>query len=254
MRKTKVQIMLSDFPEQIHSFLQGNVYDSSSSDAARVYYSDRGFYTKVSARDSLKEEAERGRLFHQLGFGVEVVRYLREDRDYLVTKEAVGCDLTHYVQEPERLCRVMAEVLQKLHATPVQGIPVSPRMPQYKELAEGKVYGYADYVLMPRFMVSSEEEARKLIQDNYHRIKKDTLIHGDYCLPNVVLDDWRFSAFIDFNLAGLGDKHMDLYWALWSLSFNLKTDAYTDCFLDAYGRENFDYDMLRVIAAFELLG
>ena len=36
--------------------------------------------------------------------------------------------------------------------------------------------------------------------------------------------------------------------------YNLKTDAYTDCFLDAYGRENFEYDMLRVIAAFELFG
>lgn len=254
MKKTKIEISVSDFPIQLHPYLQGTVYDSSSSETARVYYSDIGFYTKVSLKDSLREEAERGKLFHQLGFGVEVARYLSEDKDYLVTREAIGCDLTHYVQEPERLCKVMAETLRKLHVTPAQGLPISPRMSQYKELAEGNVCGYAEYVLMPRFMISSEEEAKKLIKENYHRIKTDTLVHGDYCLPNVVLDNWKFSAFIDFNLAGLGDKHMDLYWALWSLNYNLKTDVYTDCFLDAYGRENFEYDMLRVIAAFELLG
>ena len=254
MKKTKVELSLSDFPKQIHPYLQETVYDSSSSDVAKVYYSDTGFYTKVSPKDSLREEAERGRLFYQLGFGVEVVLYVSEDKDYLVTKEAVGCDLTHYIEEPEQLCKMMAQILRKLHATPTQGLPISSRMPQYQELAEGNVCGYADYILMPRFMISSEEEAKKIIKENYHRIKTDTLIHGDYCLPNVVLDDWKFSAFIDFNLSGLGDKHIDLYWALWSLNFNLKTDAYTDCFLDAYGRENFDYDMLRVIAAFELLG
>lgn len=254
MIKTKIQLQLSDFPKQIHPYLQGNIYDSSSSDVARVYYSDTGFYTKVSPKGSLKEEAETGRLLHRLGFGVEVLAYVTGEKDYLVTKEAIGQDLTHYLNEPERLCKVMAETLRKLHATPIDGLPESPRMPQYRELSEGKISGYADYILMPRFMISSEEEAKAIIKENYYRIKQNTLIHGDYCLPNVILNDWGFSALIDFNLAGVGDKHIDLYWALWSLNFNLKTDAYTDCFLDAYGRENFEYDMLRVIAAFELLG
>jgi len=254
MIKTKIQINLEEFPAQIHPYLQGTVYDSSSSDVARVYYSDRGYYTKVSPEGTLKEEAERSKLFAGLGLGVEVVAYISEGKDYLVTKEAAGQDLTHYLDKPEQLCKAMAETLKKLHATPTDGLPVSVRMPQYQELAEGKVSGYAEYILMPRFFISSEEEAKTIIKENYHRIKSDTLIHGDYCLPNVILNDWNFSALIDFNLAGVGDKHIDLYWALWSLNYNLKTDAYTDCFLDAYGRENFDYEMLRVIAAFELLG
>ena len=254
MKKTKIQLNLDEFPKQLNPYLQGTVYDSSSSDVARVYYSDLGYYTKVSPKGTLEKEAETGKLFYSLGFGVEVLAYVTGEKDYLVTKEAIGQDLTHYLKEPERLCRRMAETLRKLHETPVNGLPLSPRMPQYKELAEGKISGYADYILMPRFMISSEEEAKAIVKANYHRIKQDTLIHGDYCLPNIILDDWKFSALIDFNLAGVGDKHIDLYWALWSLNFNLKTDAYTDCFLDAYGRENFEYDMLHVIAAFELLG
>ena len=69
-----------------------------------------------------------------------------------------------------------------------------------------------------------------------------------------MVKDGRFSCFIDLAMAGLGDKHIDLYWALWSLQYNLGTEKYTDYFLDLYGRENFEYDMLRVIAAFEAFG
>lgn len=73
-------------------------------------------------------------------------------------------------------------------------------------------------------------------------------------LPNLILDQGKFGSLIDFSLAGIGDKHIDLYWAIWSLEYNLGTDAYTEYFLDCYGRENFEYDMLQVISAFEMFG
>ena len=78
------------------------------------------------------------------------------------------------------------------------------------------------------------------------------MIHGDYCLPNLLLEDWRFSGFIDLGNAGIGDRHMDLFWGAWSLRFNLKTDAWCRRFLDAYGRDQIDPELLRSIAAFEV--
>ena len=82
-------------------------------------------------------------------------------------------------------------------------------------------------------------------------LKSDTFIHGDFCLPNIMLDDWKFSTFIDVGLAGVGDKHIDIYWVLWSLNYNLGTDKYTDYFLDLYGRENVDMDVLKMVAEAE---
>jgi kanamycin kinase len=41
---------------------------------------------------------------------------------------------------------------------------------------------------------------------------------------------------------------------MWSLGFNLKTDAYRERFLDAYGRETVNEEMFRVIAACEVFG
>lgn len=92
------------------------------------------------------------------------------------------------------------------------------------------------------------------MQSGRHLLRADTLIHGDACLPNIIQDQGRFSAFIDFHMSGIGDRHIDLYWAIWSLQYNLKTDAWTDLFLDMYGREHISEEALRVVAAFELFG
>ena len=87
-----------------------------------------------------------------------------------------------------------------------------------------------------------------------HLLRADTLIHGDYCLPNVLLKDWRFSGFIDLGNSGVADRHIDLFWGAWTLGFNLKTDAYRSRFFDAYGRDRVSEDIIRVIAAAEVFG
>jgi hypothetical protein len=58
--------------------------------------------------------------------------------------------------------------------------------------------------------------------------------------------------FIDLGSGGVGDRHVDVFWAVWTLFFNLKTDRYRERFIDAYGREKINEDMLRVVAAIEV--
>ena len=98
------------------------------------------------------------------------------------------------------------------------------------------------------------DEAYAVLKEGRAALKNDTLIHGDYCLPNVMLDNWRFSAFIDLGQGGVGDRHVDLFWGAWTLRYNLGTDAYRDRFLDAYGRDLLDKDLLRTVAAAEVFG
>lgn len=257
MKKQLIQIDPNDFPQELHGLLTGTkVYDSSCSSAARVFYAENGAYVKIDDKDELKHEALMAKYFHSQGLGVEVLYYISDEKDYLVTRAAKGHDLTHYLDEPKKLCGVMAEVLRDLHSRKLSNVPVSTRHQRYLDSAEGDYSGgyYDESVLMDKYAVRSKREAWDIMQANKHRLKSDTLIHGDFCLPNVILHDWRFSSLIDFNMSGAGDKHIDIYWALWSLQYNLKTDSYGDYFLDAYGRENFDEDMLKVIAAFELFG
>ena len=257
MRKRKIEIHPSDFPPQIRDLLKNaSVYDSSCSSDAAVYYADSGYYIKTGTPGSLAEEAAMSRLFYSFGLGVEVMVYISSDRDYLVTREAMGEDLTHYLKDPEKLCKLLAASLRKLHGYPISGVPLSSRHRHYLEAARGdEQHGtHEAFVLMDRYMVASKKEAWSIMQSNKHLLKADTLIHGDACLPNIIQSDGRFSAFIDFNMAGVGDRHIDIYWAIWSLGYNLKTDAYTDLFLDLYGRDAVNEDMLRLIAAFESFG
>lgn len=257
MEKRRIQININDFPPELHFALIGaNLYDSSCNSNADVLYSDQGYYIKIDEPGELRDEAALTEAFFEKGLGVELVTYLSGDKDYMVTREAIGEDLTHFLDDPGRLCVVLAEALRTLHSQPVDGMPISFRQQRYLESADGDFSGgyYDEGVLMERFPIGSKEEAWALMQENKHRLKCDTLIHGDACLPNLMMNDGKCSSFIDFNLAGIGDKHIDLYWAIWSLQYNLKTDKYTDAFLDAYGRENVDEEMLRVVAAFELFG
>ena len=60
------------------------------------------------------------------------------------------------------------------------------------------------------------------------------LIHGDYCLPNVLVDSGGLSGIVDVGRSGLGDPRLDLGAAIWTLQYNFKA-GYARDFLDAYG-------------------
>ena len=257
MKKTPVDIDIEKFPSEIrHLFKHAAVYDSSCSKDATVYYLDTGYYIKTDSPHCLLAEARMCKIFHSAGLGVEVIAYISADKDYLVTRAAVGEDLTHFLDYPEKLCKLLADALRNLHSHPIFGIPTSERYTRYMEASTLNISDgcFDNHVLMDRYMIKSKEEAFEIMKKHRQSLDACTLIHGDACLPNVIQHDGNFSAFIDFNLAGIGDKHTDIYWALWSLQYNLKTEVYSDMFLDMYGRDNFDEEMLKVIAAYEFFG
>jgi aminoglycoside phosphotransferase len=60
------------------------------------------------------------------------------------------------------------------------------------------------------------------------------LIHGDFCMPNVLVADGKLSALIDVGGAGLGDPRDDLAAGVWTLQYNYGPGLARE-FLDAYG-------------------
>ena len=98
------------------------------------------------------------------------------------------------------------------------------------------------------------DEAYKYICERKNALKNNVLLHGDYCLPNIMLDGFKFSGFIDVGNGGVGDRHVDLFWGAWTLNFNLKSDMYRDRFLDAYGRDAVDEEIIRLVSVIESFG
>jgi kanamycin kinase len=60
------------------------------------------------------------------------------------------------------------------------------------------------------------------------------LIHGDYCLPNILVEEGRFSGLVDVGRAGLGDRRDDLAAGAWTLHYNYG-HGFAPAFIDAYG-------------------
>ena len=111
MQRKKTQINIDDFPAALRPLLiNAAVFDSSCSDAAKVYFIDKdeGYFLKCAAAFSLKTEYEMTRFFFQKHLAPEPLLYLSEDKDYLLSVAASGEDMTHpvYLDEPKRLCDI----------------------------------------------------------------------------------------------------------------------------------------------------
>ena len=261
MDRHLVDVTIDSFPASLHSLLTGaSIYDSSCSPAAKVWFIDRdsGYYLKSAPKGSLQREASLTRFFHEKGLAAEVLAYESLDRDWMLTARVPGEDglFPVYREDPARLCDVTAEALRMLHSIDPTGCPIPNRTADYLATArsnyENKRY---DVSLFPdNWGYASPEAAWQVVEERGHLLKADTLLHGDYCLPNIMLDNWKLSGFIDLDTGGVGDRHVDLFWATWSLNFNLHTDAYRNRFLDAYGRSDIDEDLFSVVAAIEVFG
>lgn len=262
MTRTRIYITPSDFPAPFHALLDGaTVYDSSCSPEATVVYieKDDGYYLKRAAVTSLETEAVMTAYFHSKGLGTAVLDYRTEgEYDWLLTARMPGEDCTHesVLSTPEWLCDTIAERLRALHELDANDCPIPNRTASYLATVDQNFRtGEYDTAHFPdNWGFASAREAIDVVHKNRHLLRRDTLIHGDYCLPNIMLCDRRFSGFIDVGNGGLSDRHIDLFWGAWTLEFNLRTDRYRERFFDAYGRDKIESDMLRVVAACEVFG
>ena len=177
----------------------------------------------VSPEKDIPTADEITELFAEKKLGPRLISYVCRDKDYMVSESAVGDDALHYLDKPEALCEAICGAMKYLHSQAIIGVPRSMSMDAY-----------------------DSNEGHKIL-------KCDTLIHGDFCLTNVIFDKGKFSAFIDLGGAGVGDRHIDIFWLLWSLNYNLGTNKYADYVLDLYGRDKIDENALKFVAEVENL-
>ena len=261
MKRSLIDKIPLPLPCKIEKLISGaRIYDSSCSPDARVYFIDKddGYYLKVARSGSLLREAQMTEYFHSRMLGARLIEYLSGEKDIMLSQAIIGEDCTHpdYLNDPKRLCEILAKRLRELHELDYSDCPIKDRVGEYLTLAEENYLtdNYNKDHFPDSFGYRCAEDAHRVLTDGKGMLKNDALIHGDYCLPNIMLKDWDFSGFIDLGNAGVGDRHIDLFWGAWTLEFNLKTDAYRNRFFDAYGRDAVDEEKLKIIAAAEVFG
>ena len=187
-----------------------------------------------------------------------MVEYFSADKDYMLTERVLGEDCTYYkyAEEPIRLCDTIATLLRQLHETSFAGCPIQNHTKLYFDTVDTnyKAGVFDSSYIDEALKHLNADEAYKYICERKNALKNNVLLHGDYCLPNIMLDGFKFSGFIDVGNGGVGDRHVDLFWGAWTLNFNLKTDMYRDRFFDAYGRDAVDEEVIRLVSVIESFG
>jgi len=261
VKLTPIRINVDDYPAELRSILFGTkLYDSSCSPQAKVIFADKdsGYFLKCAAKGALKDEVAMTRYFYSKGLSANVVDYISADKDWMLTEKIYGDDCTagKYREQPERLCDIIAERLAILHSMDFADCPVQNHTEKFLATAEEnrRADNFDKSHFPDSFGYESPEQVWEVVEFCKHLLRNDVLLHGDYCLPNIILNNREFSGFIDLGNGGVGDRHVDIFWGIWTLYYNLKTNKYRQRFIDAYGRDKVDEDMLRLVAAIEVFG
>jgi kanamycin kinase len=248
----QVDIETLSLPDELNKWI-GNapIYESSGESGARTVFINRdgGAFLKISAYGSLLRSSQLQTYFSKHKLSSPVIQYLSVDRDYLITAPIKGDDgiSEKYLAEPQRLSEVFGQSLRLLHEVDASDCPIKDRMSELRLLAGSSSFRQTHLDDIAKFIgIAHAGTSFEEITALSGLLKNDVLIHGDYCLPNIILNNWAFEGFIDVADGGLGDRHYDLAWGLWTLKHNLKSSKYGRRFLDAYGRDCIDKDRLRI--------
>lgn len=238
-------------PTEIKKFIDKcNIESYSSSKNAETFYikKEQGYFLKIAEKNYLQKEANNTKILYKYGLSAKLELYISEEKDYLITKKIQGENGTtkKYLQDPAKLVKIYATTLRKFHEVKINEIKENTVEPLIeKVILNPNVNGYT--YLLKEININSINEAIEEIKRLRNKVKYNVLVHGDYCLPNIIFDNWRVVGIIDVGETGVGDRHFDLFWALWSLSYNLKTKKYTELFFDTYGRDLIDLDLLKLM-------
>ena len=230
--------VFSALPGEIYRLIAGSPaqIDDIGRSCAKVLMSEE-MCLKIAPQGSLRRAAVMQEYFHKKGLSAPLVKYVQSNgQDFLLMRRVSGsyaCD-SRLMSDPVNLARRIGEAVRMLHETDASDCPLKDanRIAYDAMCAE----------------LSGVEALNCPMPERFRILKNDALIHGDCCLPNIFFEGDRFCGFVDLGESGLGDRHFDLYWAAWSLGYNLGTDQYRDDFLDAYGRDAIDIERAKLCA------
>ena len=159
----------------------------------------------------------------------QVLAYEETDgKSYLLMSKIKGkmsCD-TYYLENPHMLLESLAKGLKMLWDVDISECPrtrdIEVELSEAKRRVENNLVDL-DNVEPTTFGPEGFESPAKLLEwlENNKPTFEPVFSHGDYCLPNIFLDDnGSINGFIDLGDAGIGDKWRDIALCYRSLIHN----------------------------------
>ncbi len=132
--------------------------------------------------------------------------------------------------------KILAKGLQIFHALPMVGCPnkidIDKMILHAKERLEQGLINNDNFDIRWKHKTPYElfEDVKRLMPKKIDKV----VTHGDYCLPNVLINSSELSGFIDLGSAGINDRYYDLAAVSWSISYNFG-QKWVPYFFEQYG-------------------
>jgi kanamycin kinase len=162
-----------------------------------------------------------------------------DDISWVLTAGLRGRDATHsaFRSDTPRLVTLLARGLRAFHEIPPEPCPFQFRLDDalrvaHERLEAGRIDPVRHFHREYEHLSASDAVA-ELVRTR--PVGEDLVVcHGDYCLPNILIDDDHVVGYVDVGELGVADRWWDLAVATWSVTWNLGPGLEAH-FLNSYG-------------------
>jgi aminoglycoside phosphotransferase len=205
-------------------------------------------YLKIAPKQPMRDLLEEKKVLEWLSEKLPVSKVLCYDEDdnndYLLTSEIPGSDAVNLIGSINniKLVTLLAKGLRMIHRIDINNCPFDRLLKKELEIAEFKVKhnlvneGNFDDIRRGK---TAEELYEELLLLKPHD-EELVFTHGDYCLPNIILQQEMISGFVDLHRAGIADRYKDISLMIRSIRRNLGIGL-EQLFFEEYGVVKPDY-------------
>lgn len=152
---------------------------------------------------------------------------IKNDADYLLMTRINGkmaCD-EEFMSDVRMLVKILADGIKQMWQVNISDCPINQNLNNKLECAKDRIESKTVNIneWEPSIVGSYRFETPMQLYDwliKNQPTEELVFSHGDYCLPNVFIDNNKLSGFIDLGHAGIADKWQDIALCYRSLKHN----------------------------------
>ena len=218
------------FPKEIEKIIGGKPYSVDStgmSDSSVLIFDYMVLKIQPVSRWSENEHIMMDWLKNKVSVPECICNINENGKNYLLMSKISGkmsCD-DEYMSNPNLLIPILAEAVKELWRVDISVCPVKNYLSTVLKAAEYRVehnlvdIGDAEPETFGKDGFKDPEELLVWLYDN--KPAEDLVLsHGDFCLPNVFIENGKFSGFVDIGRMGIADRYQDIALCYRSLDHN----------------------------------
>ena len=219
-----------NIPDSIKKELKNETYDLDSvglSGSSILLFSDKVLKIQDNSDEADHEVRAMQWLEGHLSVPKIIVHEFSGNKSYLLMTRAVGqmsCS-EYYLDDSEKLTSMLAQALHELWKIDISDCPLDRSLERKLEMARYRVKNNLvdmENVEPDTFGPDGFEDPEALLQWLIAHKPTEELVlsHGDFCLPNIYIEDEKKISFIDLGRTGVADKWQDIALCYRSLKYN----------------------------------